>query len=94
VLQKVILNIKMSSEHRIFSMVIPKSFVNIFEEFEIMAGKDEEFIKALEVLKKKTKSGEINKRIKKNKLTSLKVRFLIANYVRKNKQKYLKNAQT
>ena len=75
-------------------MVIPKSFVNIFEEFEIMAGKDEEFIKALEVLKKKTKSGEINKRIKKNKLTSLKVRFLIANYVRKNKQKYLKNAQT
>jgi len=84
----------MSSEHRIFSMVIPKSFVNIFEEFEIMAGKDEEFIKALEVLKKKTKSGEINKRIKKNKLTSLKVRFLIANYVRKNKQKYLKNAQT
>ena len=93
-LQKVILNIKMSSEHRIFSMVIPKSFVNIFEEFEIMAGKDEEFIKALEVLKKKTKSGEINKRIKKNKLTSLKVRFLIANYVRKNKQKYLKNAQT
>lgn len=93
-LEKVILNNKMSSEHRIFSMVIPKSFIKIFEEFEIMAGKDEEFVKALEVLKKQTKSGEINKRIKKNKLTSLKVRFLIADYVRKNKQKYLKNAQT
>ena len=84
----------MSSEHRTFSMVIPKSFIKIFEEFEIMAGKDEEFVKALEVLKKKTKSGEENRRIKKNKLASLKVRFLIADYVRKNKQKYLKNAQT
>jgi len=72
-------------------MVIPKSFINVFEEFEVITGKDEEFTKALEVLKKKTKSGEINKRIKNNKLTSLKVRFLIANYVRKNKPKYLKN---
>lgn len=81
----------MSSEHRIFTMVIPKSFINVFEEFEVITGKDEEFTKALEVLKKKTKSGEINKRIKNNKLTSLKVRFLIANYVRKNKPKYLKN---
>ena len=84
----------MSSEHRIFSMVIPKSFINVFEEFEVITGKDEEFTKALEALKKKTKSGEVNKRIKNNKLTSLKVRFLIADYVRRNKPKYLKNAQT
>ncbi len=81
----------MSSEHRIFSMVIPKSFINVFEEFEVITGKDEEFAKALEALKKKTKSGEINKRIKNNKLTSLKVRFLISDYVRRNKPKYLKN---
>jgi hypothetical protein len=72
-------------------MVIPKSFVNIFEEFEVIVGKDEEFSKALEVLKKKTKSGEINRRIKNNKLTSLKIRFLISDYVRRNKPKYLKN---
>jgi len=67
----------MTSLHMRLAILIPESFAETLNEALNLCEDDEQFNKLLN--SKKTKSGEVDKRIKKN-LNSMKVRYMIAFY--------------
>ena len=69
----------------IFSVIIPERFEPTLNEFETLAGKDKEFLKALEKIENK-----YAKKNKKNRLRSAKIRFVISKYVIEKKKELLK----
>ncbi|MEK6879878.1 MAG: hypothetical protein AABY22_09740 [Nanoarchaeota archaeon] len=74
------------------SILITKDFLDNFETFNKLIEKDEGFKKFLEnKIKRKTIKGNEDERFKKykkeNKLTSMKIRYLMAKYVMENIEK-------
>lgn len=80
----------MSSPIKIQTIIIPEGFQDILNDAMSYVSKDELFIEAIN--NKVTKFNKIDKRYqnnKQNKMFSIKIRFIIAEYVRKQKIKEL-----
>ena len=69
----------MSSDHKIMNIIIPGNFTGKLTEFLEKVDSDEEFKVIID--SKRNKDGSKDRRIKKGRLDSLKVRFAMAYYL-------------
>jgi len=82
----------MPSNHKILTIILPERFIPIFNNFVDILDNDKEFKKA--VFSKKTKHGLRDKRVKKNKMVSAKVRYAISMFVINYKKQALQSKES